>query len=270
MAYFNFLVKLALVFGLGMCGMYIVLIIPLPAIVLDILIVVNLAQAILIFLIVLCRRKTAHFPLLPGALFISMIFGWLINISYAKLILTKSAAFDGFMIWIVSSLVNGSGEILDLVVGFVCLILIILAHLMVVNSGISRILENDSCIVQDRRRHARMIICAEQDSVEISDDAYSHIREERQQEMDFVDAMASESKSITGSVIMILIIIIITILTGITIDVLFRGEVIIDAVRTYIFFSTGYGLLSIFPVLLLSIASALVIIQKRKNLAFQE
>ena len=268
MAYFRFLVTVVLVFGLGMCGMYIVLIIPLPAIVLDILIMVNLIQAILIFFIVLSRRKTTHFSFLPGALFVSVLFGWLINIFYAKLVLTKSAAFDGFIIGVVSSLAAGSGEVLDLAVGFVCLILIILTHLMVVNSGISQIIEGAAYIMPDPFRSARKNIDAENDSEEISGGACSHIREEHRQEVNFINAMASESKTITGSVKMILIFIIVTILTGIAIDVLLRGKAVVDAIGTYIFFSIGYGLLSIFPVLLLSIAAALIIIQKRNKLAF--
>ena len=86
--------------------------IPLPVIVLDILIGLNLAHAILIFLIALKCKKITDFSLLPIALLVSTIFGLLVNVSSASLILTKGSAFDGQVIRIVASLAAGSGEII--------------------------------------------------------------------------------------------------------------------------------------------------------------
>jgi len=84
--------------------------IPIPTLVLDILITVNLLFAVAIFIAVLCARKRLNLSLLPILFLISSLFNVVVAIGTARLILTKGAEFDGRLIRFVSSLLTGSGE----------------------------------------------------------------------------------------------------------------------------------------------------------------
>ena len=84
-------------------------------------------------------------------------------------------------------------------------------------------------------------------------------KEDLQRESDFYGALDGSSKFISGNGKIILFIIVIIIVGGIAIDTLLRGESKIDATKTYLFLSIGYGLLSFFPVFLVSLAAGITV-----------
>jgi flagellar biosynthesis protein FlhA len=192
--------------------------IPFPAIVVDIMIAMNFILVILILLNVFYTKKATDFSLLPTIVLVSMVFSLSVNLSSARLILTKGADFDGRAIRAVSSL-----------------------------------------FALDSLPGKQMAIDAEYSGGKISEEEYSARKDELQRESDFYGALEGSSKFILGNVKFILFLIFVVIFGGIAIDTLLRGEEIIDAVKTYSFLSIGYGLLSFFPVFLVSLATGITV-----------
>ena len=118
-----------------------IIIIPIPALILDILIALNLTISFLILFTVVQSKKPADFSLLPTVILISTIFNLVVNISAARLILTKGSAFNGRLIGLVSSLFTGSDDTAGLIAGFVVFIIIVSIHLRIIIKGNTRVSE---------------------------------------------------------------------------------------------------------------------------------
>jgi len=150
-------------------ALILIILLPLPAIVLDILIGLNLIQAILILLIVRNNKKITDFSSLPTVLLVSTLFGLAINIFSVRLILVRGAAFDGWAIRTVASLVAGSGEITHLLIGCACFIVIATVVVIMIIRGNTRILEVAARFTLDSLPGKQMGIEAEHDSGAISE-----------------------------------------------------------------------------------------------------
>jgi flagellar biosynthesis protein FlhA len=185
---------------------------PIPALLLDILIAVNLILALLIFLIAFKVKKVNDFSLCPMALLFSTVFGLIVNISATRLILTKGAAFDGQFIRTVASLVSGEG-IESLVVGLI--IFIVLTVLQILMSSRIRVRTSEVSALSSLTRDADIL-----------------------REKDFCDNLDGASKFISGNVKIYIIIPIITILVGTLINANIHAETNIDAAIIYIPFET--------------------------------
>src|SRR5512145_835750 len=94
------------------------IIIPVPAVLLDALLALNLAMGLLILLIVLYTKKATEFSIFPTMLLVTTVFGLALNISSTRLILSKGSAFDGKMIKAFASFDVGTGGTDGLVIGF--------------------------------------------------------------------------------------------------------------------------------------------------------
>ena len=235
------------------------LIIPLPTVLLDALMAMNLILALLILLIVLYTRKATDFSSFPTVLLVSTVFGLAINVSSTRLILTKGAAFDGRMIKAFSSFVVGSGGTEGLVVGFVIFIVIIAVQAAVITKGATRIAEVAARFTLDGMPQKQMAVEAEYNSGVITEEESIIKRKDIQREADFYGAMDGSTKFISGNVKVGILITAVNIVGGIIIGTILHGEAISAAVGTYIAFSIGDGLLSQFPALLVSTATGIIV-----------
>ena len=233
--------------------------IPIPALLLDIIIAFNLIIALLILLIVLYNKKAAEFSLFPTVFLVSSIFGLAAGIFAARLILTKGADFDGRLIRFVSDLITGSDDTTGLAVGFMAFIAITAVHVMVVLKGATRISEAAARFVLDALPGKQMLIDTEYTSGAIDQKEAFLRKEALQRETDFYGAMDGASKFVSGIEKIRLFIIIITIIAGIQIGTIFLGETIIDAIKIYIALAVGNGVLSMLPAFFISSASGIII-----------
>jgi flagellar biosynthesis protein FlhA len=235
------------------------IIIPLPTILLDILMAMNLTIALLILLIVLYTQKATDFSLFPMILLVVTVFGLALNISSTRLILSQGARFNGRMIRAFSSFVVGSGGSEGLVVGLIIFIVIIAVQAIVITKGASRVSEVAARFTLDSLPGKQMAIEAEVQSQSITEEEATRKKKELQQESDFYGAMDGASKFISGNVVVGILITAINVIGGIVVGTLFNGEPLLQAVGTYVSFSIGDGILSQFPSLLVSTAMGVVV-----------
>ena len=234
-------------------------IIPLPTVILDTLMAMNLIISLLVLLIVLYNRKPTDLSLLPTVLLVVTVFGLALNISSTRLILAQGARFDGRMIKAFATFVVGSGGTTGLVVGFVIFIAIIAVQLLVITKGATRVSEVAARFTLDSLPGKQMAIDAEYSSGAIDQKEATARKEALQRESDFYGSMDGASKFISGNVKFAVFITAIDIIGGIIIGVTLHGESITSAMATYTTFSIGDGLLSQLPALLVSTAMGIVV-----------
>jgi flagellar biosynthesis protein FlhA len=245
--------------AIGVVAVVMMLIIPLPTVLLDALMALNLVLALLILLIVLYTKRPTDFSIFPTILLVSTVFGLAINVSSTRLILSQGAKFDGKMIKAFSSFVVGSGGTEGLVIGFVIFIVIIAVQAIVITKGATRVAEVAARFALDALPGKQMAIEAEYNSGAITEEEAFRRKNELQREVDFYGAMDGASKFVSGNVKVGIFITVINVLGGIIIGVSLHGENILNALGTYTTFSIGDGLLSQFPALLVSTATGIIV-----------
>jgi flagellar biosynthesis protein FlhA len=245
--------------ALAVVMVVVLIIIPLPTVILDTFMALNLVFSLLILLIVLYTKKATDFSLFPTVLLIVTIFGLALNICSTRLILSKGAAFDGRMIRAFSSFVVGSGGTEGIVIGFIIFIVIIAVQVVVITKGASRVSEVAARFTLDALPGKQMAIEAELNSQAITEEEARFRKQELQQEVDFYGAMDGASKFISGNVKIGIFITVLNALGGIIIGAIFHGESLAQAVGTYVSFTIGDGLLSQFPALMVSTAMGIVV-----------
>jgi flagellar biosynthesis protein FlhA len=218
-----------------------ILIAPLPAIILDSLLIINQIFALGILVIVLCSIiKKSFFSSLPMVLKASAIFNLVLNVSAARLILTRGAAFDGWIIQaLVSSLIAGSNNSLaSIVVSFVMFSLasVIMTY---VNT---RIFKASKRFFKNFRAVKQTAIETEFRSGIITEEEAIAQKNALQRELDNLNAMKGSRKFIFGIVKAGIFISIVTILAG-TISGYFQEGTINASLKIYIPLSMGNGIL---------------------------
>lgn len=245
--------------AVGVVSVVMMLIIPLPTVLLDALMAINLVLALLILLTVLYTKKATDFNVLPTMLLVITVFGLALNVSSTRLMLTLGENFDGRMIKAFSTFVVGSGGTEGLVVGFIIFIVIIAVQAVVITKGATRIAEVAARFALDALPGKQMAIEAEYNSGAISEEESFKRKNQLQQEVDFYGQMDGANKFVSGNVKIGILITVVNILGGIIIGMVIHGEPITDAIGTYIAFAIGDGLLSQFPALLVSTATGIIV-----------
>jgi flagellar biosynthesis protein FlhA len=235
------------------------IVIPLPTVLLDALMALNLILSLLVLLIVLYTRKAVDFNLFPTVLLVVTVFGLALNVSSTRLILTMGARFDGRMIRAFSSFVVGSGGNEGLVVGFIIFIVIIAVQAVVITKGATRVSEVAARFQLDGMPQKQMSIEAEFNSGSITEEEAQARKRELDLELSFYGSMDGASKFISGNVKVGIFITVVNVLGGIIIGTVIHGEPIGQALSNYIAFSVGDGLLSQLPSLLISTAMGIVV-----------
>jgi flagellar biosynthesis protein FlhA len=254
----------------GVVSVVMMLIIPMPAFLLDALMAMNLVLSLIILLIVLYTRKATDFSVFPTMLLVTTVFGLSLNVSSTRLILTQGGSFNGRMIRAFSSFVVGSGGTEGLVIGLVIFIVIIAVQAVVITKGSTRIAEVAARFTLDKMPQKQMAADAEFSSGAINEEELRKRKEEIEQESSFYGAMDGASKFISGNVKIGIFITVVNIIAGIIIGIALHKETFAQAIQTYISFAIGDGLLSQFPSLLVSTATGIIVTRSVSNGTFAE
>ena len=255
---------------LGVVTIVMMLIVPLPTVLLDALMAMNLVLSLLILLIVLYTRRAIDFSIFPTMLLVTTVFSLALNVSSTRLILTQGEAFNGRMVRAFSSFVVGTGGSEGLVVGFVIFIVITAVQAVVITKGSTRIAEVAARFTLDKTPQKQMAIEAEFNSGAITEEELRRRKDELEQETNFFGAMDGASKFISNNVKMGIFITVVNILAGIIIGAALRGETVLQAIGTYMGFAIGDGLLSQFPSLLISTATGMIVTRSVSTGTFAE
>ena len=257
----KFLANLSNVYlaAVAIFSVFLLLLPPMPAFLLDTLMVLNLMFSIMILLVILFEEDPTQFTVFPSMLLIVTVFGLGINISSTKSILTKGINFDGKMIKAFASFVIGSNDASTsgLVVGFVIFIVLIAVQAFVITKGASRISEVAARYAMEFNNTKSMGIDADMNSGVITEEEGRERKEALERSTNFYGAMDGASKFVSGNVKIGIFITIINIVAGLIIGSGINKEPFAQALRAYTRFTIGDGLLSQIPSLLVSIATGL-------------
>ncbi|WP_156954950.1 flagellar biosynthesis protein FlhA [Carnobacterium funditum] len=238
------------------------IIIPLPPILLDFMLVVNIALSITILLLTLFSKSVLEFSSFPTLLLITTMFRLALNISSTRLILTVGEA--GAVIDTFANFVAGN----NVVVGAVIFIIIVIIQLMVVTNGASRVSEVSARFTLDAMPGKQMSIDADLNSGLINEDTAKKRRSDLERETQFFGAMDGASKFVKGDAIAGIIITVINLIGGIVIHTVQSDMGVLEALNQFGKLTIGDGLVSQIPSLLISVASGILVTRSGSNTGF--
>ena len=239
----------------GVVFIIFMLIIPLPAILLDMLISINLMFSLMVLLSVMYMKNPSDFSVFPSLLLLTTVFRLALNVSSTRMILTEGLAFDSRIIRSFGDFVVGG----NYVVGMIIFLIIIAVQFIVITKGSTRISEVAARFRLDAMPNKYMAVDGELSSGIITEEEAIVRRRKIQQETDFYGSMDGASKFVKGDVTVGLLITFINIVGGIIVGTVMRGESMSVAAKTYLLFTVGDGLVSQIPALLLSTATGIIV-----------
>ncbi|WP_446899833.1 flagellar biosynthesis protein FlhA [Clostridium sp. LBM24168] len=235
------------------------IIIPLPAELLDIFIAFNITLSIIIILLTMFTTEILQFSVFPTLLLITTLFRVALNISSVRLILRD--AYAGEVINAFGGFVVGG----NYVVGIIIFLIIIIVQFIVITNGASRVAEVSARFTLDAMPGKQMSIDADLNSGLIDEKGARDRRSKLQREADFYGAMDGASKFVKGDAIASLVIVVINIVAGIVMGVMFHEMDAATAAQTYTTLTIGDGLVSQIPALLISTASGILVTRSGSN-----
>ena len=241
-----------LIISAALLAVIVVLIVPLPSFLLDMLLAFNLALSILLLLITLGAKDPLEVSIFPSLLLLLTIYRLSLNVATTRLILLDGDAgkivstFGGFV-------VGGS-----LTVGIVIFLILVIIQFIVITKGASRISEVNARFVLDAMPGKQMAIDAELNSGSIDDKEAKQQRQILTREAEFYGAMDGAGKYVRGDAIAGLIITVVNIVGGIVLG-LAAGYSFVDALQLYATLTIGDGLLSQIPALIIATTAGILV-----------
>lgn len=231
----------------------IMMVIPFPPILLDILILANISLALTIILVAMNTNEPLQFSIFPSLLLLTTLFRLGLNVSTTRSILTNAEA--GKVIDTFGSFVVGGNAI----VGFLVFLILIIIQFIVITKGSERVAEVAARFTLDAMPGKQMSIDADLNAGIISEKEAKARREKIEKEADFYGAMDGAAKFVKGDAIAGIVITVINILGGFMIGIMVMGMSFSESVSTFTLLSIGDGLVSQIPALLLSTATGIVV-----------
>jgi flagellar biosynthesis protein FlhA len=236
----------------GVIGIIVMMVVPLPTFLLDLLIALNITGALLILLVAMFVQRPLDFSVFPALLLVATLFRLALNISATRLVLRDGDA--GKVIHAFGSFVVGG----SLVIGLVIFLILIIVQIVVVTKGAERVAEVGARFTLDAMPGKQMAIDADLNAGLIDEAEAKQRRADVSAEADFYGAMDGGSKFVKGDAIAAIIITVINLVGGFAIGMLQEGMSPADAMNHYSLLTIGDGLVSQIPALLLSVATGLI------------
>ncbi|QHQ62091.1 flagellar biosynthesis protein FlhA [Anaerocolumna sedimenticola] len=254
--------KTDLAIGLYLLAAIIFLIVPIPSVLLDILLALNISLALIVLFNALFTKEVLNMASFPTILLFTTIFRISLNVSSTRLILTTGEpgnvveTFGGFV---------GGG---DPIVGIIVFIILILVQFMVINKGSERVAEVTARFTLDAMPGKQMAIDADLNTGAITDTQARERREKIQEESGFFGSMDGATKYVKGDAVAGLIITVINFAGGIAMGVIRQGIPMAEAFNKYTILTIGDGLVSQIPSLLISLATGILVTKVSKEADF--
>ncbi|MBY0262319.1 MAG: flagellar biosynthesis protein FlhA, partial [Phycisphaerales bacterium] len=240
----------------------VVVIVPLPAAVMDVLICLNIALAVLILLTTIYMKQPLDFSVFPSLLLATTLFRLVLNVASTRLILAADASTPqeamnvaGHVISAFANFVAGD----SLFVGIVIFLILVIVQFVVITKGATRISEVAARFTLDAMPGKQMAIDADVNAGVIDEKEARRRREKIAQEADFFGAMDGASKFVRGDAVAGIMITVINILGGFAVGVIQRGWPAGQTAEVFTKLTIGDGLTSQIPAFVIAIASALIV-----------
>lgn len=253
-----------LIILIGIIGIVLMMIIPLPIWLLDVLLVINISTALMILLIAMNSKEALDFSIFPAMLLITTLFRLALNLSTTRNILSKGEA--GHVVATFGSWVAGG----QIAIGFVVFLILVVVQFIVITKGSERVAEVAARFTLDAMPGKQMSIDADLNAGLINETQARERRSKIEREADFHGSMDGASKFVKGDAIASIIILIINLIGGFIIGMVVHGMSFQDALETFSVLTIGDGLVSQVPALLISTAAGLIVTRAASegNLAY--
>ncbi len=247
-----------LMMAFGLIAILVFMIIPLPAVILDLSLVMSLALSLLVLLSALYATRALDFSVFPTILLVTTLFRLSLNIASTRLILaeghtgTQAAghvieAFGGFVV----------GD--NYVIGFIVFLILIVINFVVITKGSGRVAEVAARFTLDAMPGKQMSIDADLNAGLINEEEARRRRKEIEAEADFYGSMDGASKFVRGDAIAGIVVTAINIVGGLLIGVIQHSLSVTQAAEYYTKLTIGDGLVSQIPALIISTAAGAIV-----------
>jgi flagellar biosynthesis protein FlhA len=244
--------------AVGVIGVIMLLILPVPKFLLDLLLAFSLVSSVLILMTAVMMKRPLDFAIFPTVLLVSTLFRLGLNLASTRLILThgqEGHESAGQVIAAFGELMMGG----NFIIGVIIFSIILVVNFVVITKGSTRIAEVSARFTLDSMPGKQMAIDADLSSGLITEDQAKLRRKELEQESTFFGAMDGASKFVRGDAVAGLIITFINAIGGILIGVISHGMPISEAANTYIQLTIGDGLVTQVPAIIISIAAGFLV-----------
>ncbi len=251
-----------LILPVGFVLLMMVVVVPLPPFMLDLLICLNIALSVVILMTTMYMREPLDFSVFPSLLLATTLFRLVLNVASTRLILTADASSPEEAEAVAGHVISAFGHFVageSIIVGVIIFLILVIVQFIVITKGATRISEVAARFTLDAMPGKQMAIDADLNAGAINDVEAKRRRERIAQEADFFGAMDGASKFVRGDAIAGIIITLINIIGGIAIGVLDRGWPVVQSVEVFTKLTIGDGLTSQIPAFVVAIASALIV-----------
>lgn len=248
--------------GLYLLVAIVFLIIPMPSIVLDILLALNISVSLVILFNAVFTKDVLGMSAFPTVLLLTTVFRISLNVSSTKLILTTGN--PGGIVRVFGEVVGGG----DLVIGIIVFMILILIQFMVINKGSERVSEVTARFTLDAMPGKQMAIDADLNAGAITDAEAKRRREKIQEEAGFFGSMDGATKYVKGDATAGLVITVINLAGGTIMGMMNQGLELMDAFREYAILTMGNGLVNQIPSLMISMATGILVTKVSKEADF--
>ena len=239
--------------SVAVIGILLLMIFPVPSMILDILLALNIAISLMVLLMSLYSTEPLQFSVFPGMLLVLTLFRLSLNVASTRLILADGFAgdviqsFGGFV-------VRG-----NYVVGLIIFIILVVINFVVITKGSGRIAEVAARFTLDAMPGKQMAIDADMNNGLIDEKEARKRREKISHEADFYGAMDGAAKFVRGDAVAGMLITIINIVGGLIIGAVQRGMPLVEALQTYTLLTIGDGLVTQIPALIVSTGAGILV-----------
>ena len=234
------------------------LVVPLPAVLLDVLFTFNILISLVIIMIAIGTRKPLEFSSFPSVLLFATMLRLALNVASTRVILVNGHEGEQAAVAVVAAF----GEFVisgNYLVGFIIFTILMIINFVVVTKGAGRVSEVNARFTLDAMPGKQMAIDADLNAGSITQEVAKKRRDEIAQEADFFGSMDGASKFVSGDAMAGLLILVINVVGGLAIGVAQHDLSFGDAAKLYVLLTIGDGLVAQIPSLFLSLATAIIV-----------
>ncbi|PIP43001.1 MAG: EscV/YscV/HrcV family type III secretion system export apparatus protein, partial [Deltaproteobacteria bacterium CG23_combo_of_CG06-09_8_20_14_all_60_8] len=256
----------SLVVAGGVVAILMVMIIPLPTIVLDLLLSLNITMGLVILLMSMYNVNPLDFSSFPSLLLITTLFRLSLNIASTRLILLHGHQGTGAVGMVIQSFGNfvvGG----NFAVGLVIFLIMVLINFIVITKGSGRIAEVAARFTLDAMPGKQMAIDADLNAGLINEAAAKARRSEISRQSEFYGSMDGASKFVRGEAVASIVIMVINIVGGLFMGFVMQHMDLLRAAETYTLLTIGDGLVAQIPALIISTAAGIIVSRAASNVS---
>ena len=254
-----------LILPIGIVTSVLVLMVPLPSSLMDLLLAANITVAVIVVLTTIYVKTPLEFSIFPSLLLATTLARLVLNVATTRLILTRAES-EGM--YAAGGVIKSFGEFVTgdrIIVGLIIFIIIVLIQFVVITKGATRISEVAARFALDGMPGRQMAIDADLNAGIIDEKEAQQRREEITQQADFYGAMDGASKFVRGDAIAGIVITLINIVGGLVIGVFEAGMTLTEAASLFTKLTIGDGLVSQIPAFLISLAAGLLVTRSTQS-----